>query len=255
MRCSTRSDQATLCVGGYWNEPEWEAFGYRDQATLCSGGYFLGERMDMLRITAHLAGPLVMNGRTTFDALLAAAVFDQTGSLESAHADLPLKQIDGLWHASSAIIEPHAVNRSVIVQGMRPDDQWLDHNLIKKNKHGRVHTTFESIASTGIANLFNPTVTYHADAVDWYATGDADRIRALLERLPMIGKKRATRVVRWDVEEGELDGVLGYADEPLRPVPVELWCGDKSGPIVDVAWRPAYWDINNRVPCYVPTLN
>jgi hypothetical protein len=242
-------------LGGYWNIEILLRKSLPDQATRCLGGYFLGECMDMLRITAHLAGPLVMNGRTTFDALLAAVVFDQTGSLESAHADLPLKQTSGLWHASSAIIEPHAVNRSVIVQGMRPDDQWLDHNLIKKNKQGRVYSTFESFVSTGVSNLFNPTITYHADTVDWYATGDADRVRTLLERLPMIGKKRATRVVRWDVEEGELDGVIGYADEPLRPVPVDRWSGDKSGPIVDAAWRPAYWDINNRIPCYVPAFN
>ena len=72
----------------------------------------------------------------------------------------------------------------------------------------------------------------------WYCEGDADRIRVLLAHLPLIGKKRVCSVTQWTVEAGELDGLHGYADEPLRPVPVELWDGDKSSPIVDAAWRP-----------------
>ena len=58
-------------------------------------------------------------------------------------------------------------------------------------------------------------------------------------------------MTQWTVEAGELDGLHGYADEPLRPVPVELWDGDKSSPIVDAAWRPAYWDATGRTTCFV----
>jgi hypothetical protein len=69
--------------------------------------------------------------------------------------------------------------------------------------------------------------------------------------LPLIGKKRITAVTQWKIDEGELDGVTGYADEPLRPVPVALWKGARTHVIADVCWRPAYWNPRNKGPCYV----
>ena len=203
--------------------------------------------MDRLHITAHLRGPIVLNNPTTLDALLAAGIFDQTGDLEQAHHDLPLARTSGIYHASRAMFEPLSTERAAIVQSMRPNDQWLDHNLIKKNKQGRVHLAF----SNCVDNVMNPVTRYFTDQIDWYAEGDADSIRELLNGITHIGKKRATLVTRWDIEEGELDGVMGYADEPLRPVPVGVWRGEKTFVIKDCAARPAYWNPANREACYV----
>lgn len=204
--------------------------------------------MEQLRITATLSGPLMTGGGyLTFDALLASAVFSLTQDVDQAHNQLPLKQFDGLYYASAAIFEPLAIGKVAIVQSMRPDDVWLDHQWLKKNKQGAVHTKFSNLSD----NILNSYKTITAPSLTWYCQGDADRIRALLLHLPMIGKKRVCSVTQWVVEEGELDGVHGYADEPLRPVPVALWDGDQRGPIVDAAWRPAYWDAAGRTACFV----
>jgi hypothetical protein len=204
--------------------------------------------MEQLKITATLCGPLIQNGgQLTFDALLASQTYDLTGDIDQAHNHLPLKQQDGVYYASRMFFEPVSTAGHAIVQNFRPDDIWLDHNLLKKNKHGQVHTKF--------GNLPDPILnSYRAISVaelTWYATGDADKIRALLNGITHIGKKRSTLVTNWLVESGELDGWHGYADEPLRPVPVALWDGDRSGIRADVAARPAYWNPMNREECFI----
>lgn len=73
--------------------------------------------------------------------------------------------------------------------------------------------------------------------------------------MQFIGKRRASgfgRVARWEFEQDELDGIEGPFGEPLRPVPRDLFSGDKSLPVVDAAWRPAYWRVEHRTACYVP---
>lgn len=205
--------------------------------------------MDKLKITATLSDTFVTGGGyLTFDALIASVVFSLTQDVEQAHDHLPIKRVDGLYYASAAIYEPVALGKVAIVQSMRPDDLWLDHHFLKKNKHGSVHTKFSNLSD----NLLNTYKTIVTPSMSWYCCGDADRIRALLDHLPMIGKKRTCSVTRWEVDDGELDGVHGYANEPLRPVPESIWDGDRSGPIVDAAWRPAYWDASGRTACFVP---
>lgn len=204
--------------------------------------------MEKLRVTATLSGPLITGGGyLTFDALLASATYSLTQDVDQAHNNLPLHRVDGLYYASAAIFETLALGKHSIVQGFRPDDLWLDHNLLKKNKSGNVHVQFSNLSD----NILNSYKAITTTEVSWYCEGDADKIRLLLDHLPMIGKKRICSVTSWVVEEGELDGLHGYADEPLRPVPVEMWDGDRSGPIVDAAWRPAYWNAAGRSACYV----
>lgn len=205
--------------------------------------------MDKLRITATLSGPLITGGGyLTFDALLSSAVYSLTQDVDQAHNSLPIKQIDSLYYASAAIFEPLSVSKMAIVQSMRPDDVWLDHQWLKKNKHGAVHTKFSNLSD----NILSSYKTIEATNLTWYCEGDADRIRLLLDQLPMIGKKRVCSVTQWEVEPGELDGLHGYGDEPMRPVPAQLWDGAKSSPVVDAAWRPAYWDVAGRTACFVP---
>lgn len=202
--------------------------------------------MNALTITARISGPLVTGGgQMTFDALLAAAVFAVTNDIEQAHEQLPLARTQGMYHASGAIIEPFATSRQAIVQGFRPGPELLP--WLKKNAAGNVHTRFSNMPD----NILNSYRTIDADTVTWYCEGDPDRIRPLLDALPMIGKKRSTVVTHWEITDGELDGVMGYADEPLRPVPIGLWRGDRSHIVADVCWRPAYWNPLNKAACYV----
>lgn len=204
--------------------------------------------MQPLTITAHLEGQVIRGrGQLTLDALLASAIFDRTSDINAAHDTVPIHRTAGLYWASRAIYEPVHTRKYAIVQSFKPDDVWLDHRWLKKNKHEQVHTKF--------SNLPDPILnSYTADStptMTWYCTGDADRIRELLADITHIGKKRSALVTRWSVEEGDLDGLHGYLDEPLRPVPVAMWDGDKTGVITDAAWAPAYWDITKRTACYI----
>ena len=204
--------------------------------------------MDQLTITARIRGPLITNGgRLTLDALLAAQTYDLTQDIDQAHNHLPLEQQDGVYFASRMFCEPITERGYAIVQNFRPDDIWLDHGLIKKNKQGKVHTKFSNLPDP----ILNSYKSISTDTLTWYATGDADKIRALLAGITHIGKKRSALVESWLVETGELDGWHGYADEPLRPIPVALWDGDRSLPRVDAAARPAYWNPMNKEACYV----
>ncbi|MCY4746450.1 hypothetical protein NYO99_15815 [Pelomonas sp. UHG3] len=202
--------------------------------------------MKTLTVTARIKGPLISGGGyMTFDGLLAAAVFAQTQDLEQAHERLPLARTGGMYHASAALLEPLQVGRRAIVQGMRPGPElfpWL-----KKNAAGNVHRAFSNMPD----NILSSYRAFDADQVSWSCEGDPDAIWPLLEALPMIGKKRSTEVLQWSITDGDLDGVVGYADEPLRPVPAWLWKGEHKHVLADVCWRPAYWDPRHKAPCYV----
>lgn len=95
--------------------------------------------MDKLKVTIALGSPLISNGGyMTLDALLAAQLFDQSGDLEAAHSDIPLRNTAGLWHASAAISEPLEVGRKGFVANLRAAHD-LDPDLLAKNAEGKVH--------------------------------------------------------------------------------------------------------------------
>lgn len=186
----------------------------------------------------------------TLDGLLAAIRFEETGDIEVAHSDLPLAVTTGIWHASAAIFEPIDKGRAAFIAGFRPGHS-MDPDLIKKNKHGQLHKKFD----TSLTNVMNSYPMITAPTITWYAEGDPDRVRQMLEPVHFVGKRRASgfgEVRRWDIELDELDGIEGPFGEPLRPVPVDLFAGDRSGPVVDAAWRPAYWNVANRTACFAP---
>jgi hypothetical protein len=205
---------------------------------------------EKLKVTAVMRSPFIRVGFMTLDGLLAAIRFEETGDIEIAHSDLPLCQTDGLWHASAALYEAMDKGRAVFIAGLRPGHS-LDPDLIRKNKLGQLHRKFDS-TFTNVMNAY-PVIT--APTITWYAEGDAKRITRMLEPVNFIGKRRASgygEIRRWVVEPDELDGVVGPFGEPLRPVPVDMFKGDRSGPILDAAWRPAYWNVENRTPCFAP---
>ena len=207
--------------------------------------------MDKIRITAHLQAPLVTGGGyMTLDGLLAALLFDQLQDVDAAHAAIPVRQTAGLLHASAAIMEPIR-ERVSFIAALRPGHS-IDPDLILKNKHGQLHRKFD----TSLTNVMNSYAMLTAPTVTWYAEGDAERIGQLLAPVQFIGKRRAAgfgRVAQWQIEADDLDGIHGPFGEPLRPVPVALFKGDKSHPVVDAAWRPAYWNPLHRTACFAPT--
>ncbi len=206
--------------------------------------------MDKIRVTAHLLSPVVTGGGyMTLDGLLAAILFDDLQDVEAAHAAIPVKQTNGLYSASGAIMESMK-ERVSFIASLRPSHS-IDPELILKNKHGQLHRKFD----TSLTNVMNSYTMLTAPTVTWYADGDADRITQLITSVQFIGKRRASgfgRVSRWQIEQDDLDGIEGPFGEPLRPVPVDMFKGDTTHPVVDAAWRPAYWNPIHRTACYAP---
>ena len=186
----------------------------------------------------------------TLDGLLAALLFDQLHDVEAAHAAIPVMNKQGLFHASGAVMEPIDKGRITFIAALRQQHS-IDPDLILKNKQGNLHRKFDS----AFTNVLNTYRTITVPSITWYAEGDAYQIRSLLEPVQFIGKRRASgfgQVTSWDFEPDELDGITGPFGEPLRPVPQEMFAGDRSTPVVDAAWRPAYWCVEHRAACYVP---
>jgi hypothetical protein len=208
-----------------------------------------------LTITATLATPLVTGGGYfTFDALLAGILFDKIQDVDAAHAAVPVRCIDGLFHASAAIIETQTVGRMAFVANLRADHA-IDPGLLLKNKHGNIHRAMGRTRRSDFGAVMNSYRTVTANSVQWFCQGDAAQIRELLEPVHFIGKRRASgfgEVLRWEVEPGELDGVVGMLGEPLRPVPVDMFKGNENSIKVDAAWRPAYWHPAHRAICFAP---
>jgi hypothetical protein len=211
--------------------------------------------MDLIVVTAELRTPIAIGGGyLTLDAFLAARVFDLTNDLAEAHDRLPLASTSGLYHASAAIVEAQGRGRLGVVAALRASHD-LDPEMLLKNKHGQVHKKLGLKRRRDFGNVTGAFHTIAAPTVTWYAEGDADAVERLLAGVRGVGARRQSgwgEVASWTVEPGELDGLLGYADEPLRPIPADLYRGDTSHPLTDAAWRPAYWNPRNRAACYAP---
>lgn len=203
-------------------------------------------------VTAHLSAPFVTGGGyMTLDGLLAARLFEDLQDIEAAHDAVPIRRNAGLAHASGAIYEAVSVERIAFVAQLRAGHA-LNPDLIKKNKSGALH---RNVSDNAFCNVMNAYSLITAPAITWYGEGDPDQVERLLSDVQFIGKRRASgfgRVARWEFSEGDLDGIIGYAGEPLRPVPIDRFTGDDGGPVVDAAWRLPYWSPLNRAACYVP---
>jgi hypothetical protein len=207
---------------------------------------------DTFTLRAHLTTPIIKGTHfATLDALLMAV--RQCGDVTDM-----LRCEDELYFASSGCAVNAFNTQSVAcVASMRPEHSphWLD--LLQPN-------TLNGDLKIGLArqreagNVLNSYTATAALAIEWYATGNAEAVLATLRQVPSIGKRRASgygEVSRWEVEPGELDGLVGYADDPLRPIPTTRWALGGDWIPVEAAWKAPYWDPRNRTRCFVPEMN
>jgi hypothetical protein len=214
--------------------------------------------MEKFSVTAKLASPLVMGGGYfTLDALLAGLIFEKTGDVETAHSTIPIACTDGLFHASAAQFEPWSKDKITFVANMRAKHS-LNPDLILKNKNGEIHHRLGLTRRRDFGAVLNKYHQFSAEEIVWYAEGDPGAVERLIEDIKFIGKRRASgfgEISSWEVlDNEELDGIIGYVNEPLRPVPIDMFRGDPSSLKVDATWRPAYWQLENRAICYAPEL-
>lgn len=210
--------------------------------------------MERFTIEADLLSPAIIS-TLTLDGLLGAVLFDELQDVDKAHAAIPLRCTDGLYHASVAqtvgLIEQ---GRHALIAGLRATHD-LDPNLIKKTKNGQSHQQIDLKRRRCFGNVMNGYQTLVAQSLQWHAEGDAEQVLALLEDIEFIGKKRTAgfgQVRGWRLAESELDGIADAQGQPLRPVPLTMWQGSPDAIRADAAWRPAYWVPQHRALCAVP---
>lgn len=204
--------------------------------------------MNPFTIRAGLKTPLIRNGYMTLDGLLMA----ELGRGDVSHM---IRCVDGLYYASAAVLADVTGSiKASFVASMRPDrtPEWL--NVVAPNtKSGDLSIGDSRYREAG--NVINAYDAVVAAAVVWYATGDRDAVLSALQEVRFIGKRRAAgygEVTGWEVEDGDLDGLVGYLAEPLRPIPADRWTEGGDQIAIDTAWKPPYWAIENRAKCYAP---
>lgn len=202
-------------------------------------------------IRAHLRTPVIFNGYMTLDALLMAEL--QRGDVSEL-----IKCVDDLYFASAAVLESEAGKiKASFVASMRPErtPEWLDVIAPNSNKNTDVAMGDSRYREAG--NVVNGYDARVASSVVWYATGDKDAVLEVLREVKFIGKRRASgygEVIRWEAEDGELDGLVGYLNDPLRPIPAHRWTEGGDQIAIDTAWKPPYWAIENRAKCFAPEV-
>jgi hypothetical protein len=202
-------------------------------------------------LRAHLRSPVIQRGYSTLDALLMAVL---------ARGDVSdlLHRVDGLYYASAGFaVGVIGESRAAFVASMRAEHTPGWRQVIQSNtRGGDVQIGVKRQREGG--NVLNSYTAWVARAVEWYATGHMDQVLATVHGVPFIGKRRSAgygEVQHWEVEPGDLDGVVGYLGEPLRPVPTERWTAGGDWVPMEAAWKAPYWDVRNRTRCFVPELS
>ena len=205
--------------------------------------------MTPFTIRAQLRTPVIFNGYMTLDALLMAEL--QRGDVSDI-----IKCVDGLYFASAAVLDDECGSiKASFVASMRPGrtPEWLD--VIAPNSSRNTDISIGDSRAREAGNVINGYDAKVCSGVVWYATGDKDAALAALQDVRFIGKRRAAgygEVVRWEAEDGDLDGLVGYLNDPLRPIPADRWTAGGNQIAIDTAWKPPYWAIENRAKCYAP---
>jgi hypothetical protein len=210
--------------------------------------------MERFTITAELLSPAIIN-TLTLDGLLGAILFEELQDVEKAHAAIPLRCSDGLYHASAA--QPTGVleyGKQGFIAGLRATHD-LDLSLVKQGAGGQPHRKIGLTRRSDFGNVMNGYRTITAQAIQWHAEGEAEQVLELLQDVEFIGKKRTAgfgQVRAWQLAESQVDGITDASGQPLRPVPLNMWRGDPNALRADAAWRPAYWRLEHRALCAVP---
>ena len=210
--------------------------------------------MEKFTIRALLVTPAIIS-TLTLDGLLSAILFEELQDVDKAHASIPLRCREELFHASVAqLVNPIEAGKHGFIAGLRASHD-LDLDLIKQGKDGGPHRAMGLARRSDFGNVMTGYKTITAKSIEWHAEGDPEEVLQLLKEVEFIGKKRTAgfgQVRGWELIESELDGITDGAGQPLRPVPMTMWNGDKNAIRADAAWKPAYWVPQHRAICAVP---
>lgn len=103
-----------------------------------------------------------------------------------------------------------------------------------------------------------PQVIRTVSDIEFYAMGNAEKIKDLLSYVPAIGKKYAAgwgNVEEWVVEEFDEDWTTDGKYGLMRPMPIEEYDPkDRIYTMGECAIRPPAWKACNHKLCYIPKV-
>lgn len=218
-----------------------------------------------LRITAHLATPIVVNDdfSPNLENLLVYLLLDRHGMAcpNPTPADversrpiieryLPLQQgvigEEWYWQASAPWYFYDWEHQVTIHKRWDKQDQHLDWKGRRRNwSSSEGHTKGYSI------------ILFHrmAHRIDWFCTGEPDRILELLAPCTNLGKKRRGQVIRWQVQASEDHHLWGANGELMKPIPLNCIDRPTNFRIQKWGWREPAWMNENIDTCAMPYQN
>lgn len=209
--------------------------------------------MEPLRITAHMAAPVVNYAGLHLDGILAYTVVEaltlgqmlpQTASY--IYVPLPLRaqwhNVDGvpLWASTD----------------MQPVGAFTEDTIYMHRRAPEPHMTLRSIHTTKGRHkeLRTPMPALAANALTADVIGCGEEIARLLASVTSIGKKRGVNgaVLRWSIDS--LPGGFSFIDEDgraRRPLPhAYLYNAEEAQkPAQIIGFSPPYWHIATRARC------
>ena len=189
-------------------------------------------------VIVELATPLILSGEThfTLDALLSGVIFEATGSVERALAEIPLDRTHGVWHGSSVFLDSCAIRTSEPFKGglgtRDIDSGSLDRLALKRLERGKRRGEIAHIDT--VRDKYQSTLAfygaYRTPQVHWFGCGQIEAVEALLRDLPGIGKKRRQgygQVAHIEIEPIEedlsLSRIVARERVAMRPIRLEDW--------------------------------
>lgn len=195
-----------------------------------------------------------------FDCLLAHLIYQETGDLERAHSEIPLKYEHGVWWGSYSILEaPFSKSSRSIGRRLQAIHTITSENTISDDgRQVRVNDVKR------ISNILNEYESFHTPGIYFAATGDADKVHNLLmypdgsPRIPGIGKLHTKGVgtvesITIEPEGHALAGLTTVSGDVLRPIPVKSAPDIKLNGIKGYARPlPPAWRGDAEM-CYLPS--
>ena len=217
-------------------------------------------------LSIELTTPIIPSHYTTLDALLAAALYRQTNSLELAHSQIPLTNTQGLWHGSSYLFYgADQITTPITINSTMQHD--LDTHLYAPcGKNGERLTISLRVNERpqDICRQLHHFDTTASEGLLFYGHGDGAACRDLLQNnLFAIGQKISLgygaigNIHHTPIEEDH--SLHNAKGEPMRPIPKEIWhqlpnTRKRKLRKDYTAWKPPYWEPNHQAECIVPPL-
>jgi len=215
-----------------------------------------------LRITAVLETGQVAttDGRLPLDSIIAAAWMrrhrpdlyynnpaGRCGGAILFHPTLPLerRETDGEWYWACSFAQYELHGEHIAYWHKRFNVDEATRRVDFDGRRGRVPT------SSGYYKEYRMPIVYLVTPeLTWYAVGNGDKLRSLLDTIIGVGKKTGMgygMVAEWRVEPWPEDlSCHDSAGKPMRAIP------QTDGPHI-AGIRPPYWHPENAARCILPT--